>query len=62
MDEDNIECDDDVYIDNQGPAFIHHSVNSSYYHGNQPLHSSPIISQNGEVNRSADRGIGLDKM
>jgi len=62
LDDDNIECDDDVYTDNQGPTFIHHTINKTYHHGNHPLHSSPIASQYGEIKRSAaDYNGGIDR-
>ncbi|XP_052800395.1 EF-hand calcium-binding domain-containing protein 4B-like isoform X3 [Mya arenaria] len=49
-----VECDDDVYTEDQTPSFIHHNSQHAYHHGNHPLHSSPIIRQHGDNRTIAD--------
>lgn len=49
--DDGIECDDDMYIDGQTPAFIHHSVDS--FQHSRTIPQSPWQQRMG---KSADTG------
>jgi len=54
--EDEIECDDDVYLEDSAPSFIHHAA---YRPGDQPLHSSPIIRQHGDNSQVHDLDLDV---
>lgn len=53
--DDGIECDDDMYIDGQTPAFIHHSVDSLQHTKSIP--QSPWQQRMGKPADTADSGL-----
>ncbi|XP_045174237.2 EF-hand calcium-binding domain-containing protein 4B-like isoform X4 [Mercenaria mercenaria] len=53
--DDGIECDDDIYIDGQAPAFIHHSVDS--IHHSRTVPQSPWQQRMGKPADAADSGL-----